>query len=280
VSITGFPVPLRSLVYNPRVIMMKGGGDLLSPMYGMLRAPPLGCNASASGECSSVFYVRSSDQGHSWSYASRIDVAPSWLPWADSEGACEPSLVQLPDERLLTVFRVDSRSMLFQAFSSDSAQTWSAPRRLPAWSVMPQLQMLSNGVLVLTSGRPGLGMWVRPTAGGPTDDDRWLAYDLAAEHSKQVAPLWQYTGNTINASCVGSIATACHNRMTSCTTCTPTGGGTNATTTPQSTAYTGMVEVAPTVAELDSNGGPAAAAEASGLRTMTSVVLIVYLLQL
>ena len=31
----------------------------------------------------------------------------------------EPSLALLPDGRLLTMFRVDARSMLFQAFSAD-----------------------------------------------------------------------------------------------------------------------------------------------------------------
>lgn len=263
VTISGFPAPVRSLVFNPHVVTLKEGGELLSPMYGTLRSPPLGCNAGASGECASVFFVRSSDQGLSWTYVSRIDATPEWLPWTDSEGACEPGLVQLPDGRLLTTFRVDARSLLFEAFSSDDGTSWTVPRRLSAWSVMPQLQLLSNGVLLLTSGRPGIGMWARPTAGGAADDESWVHYDLASEHSKQVAPQWQYTGNTLNASCTGSLApAACHGRTT-CTECTPDGGGTNKTTTPpQTTAYTGMVEVEPDGADKGESG--------------VSVVLVVY----
>jgi hypothetical protein len=188
VTISEFPVPVRSLVFNPHVVILTEGGELLSPMYGMLRSPPLGCKAGASGECASVFFVRSSDQGHSWTYASRIDVTPEWLPWTDSEGACEPGLVQLPDGRLLTIFRVDARSLLFEAFSSDGGNSWTVPRRLSAWSVMPQLQVLSNGVLLLTSGRPGIGMWARPTARGAAVYDQRVHYALAAEHSQQVAP--------------------------------------------------------------------------------------------
>lgn len=155
--------------------------------------------------------------------------------------------MQLPDGRLLTTFRVDARSLLCEAFSSDDGTSWTLPQRIPAWSVMPQLQLLSNGVLLLTSGRPGIGMWARPTAGGAADDESWVHYDLASEHSKQVAPQWQYTGNTLNASCTGSLTpAACHGR-TACTECTPDGGGTNKTTTPpQTTAYTRWYAVAAT----------------------------------
>ena len=165
VTISHFPQPVRGIVFNPHPVRLPDG-EWLAPLYGTLRTPPLGCNASASGECSSVFFARSVDggRGERWQYASRIDRSSSWLPWVDSEGPCEPSLALLPDGRLMASMRVDARSMLFSAFSDTNGQTWTNISRMPAWAVMPQLQVLSNGVLVLSSGRPGLRLWARPTA--------------------------------------------------------------------------------------------------------------------
>ena len=47
------------------------------------------------------------------------------------------------------------------------------------YAVWPQLLLLSNGALVLASGRPGIGFWVSPDADGA----RWVGYDVEAEHS-------------------------------------------------------------------------------------------------
>jgi hypothetical protein len=33
-------------------------------------------------------------------------------------------------------------------------------------AVWPQLKVLSNGVLMLTAGRPGIGLWISPSADG------------------------------------------------------------------------------------------------------------------
>jgi hypothetical protein len=240
ISISGFPAPLVGLVFNPRPVLLPDG-EYLAPMYGHLKAAPTGCNASSSGECDSVFFVRSTDQGQGerWRYASQIDRSPTWMPWVDSEGPCEPSLALLPDGRLLTLFRVDARSMVFQAFSADRGRSWVNISRTPAWAVMPQLQLLSSGVLAMSSGRPGLRMWARPTAGGANDDDRWTAFDLAAEHTARVAEpaRWGYTGHTLNASCSGGPAASCGRGLTTCTMCTP------AATPPQTTAYTGLAEL-------------------------------------
>jgi hypothetical protein len=120
VTINGFPRPVHGIVFNPHPVLLPGG-EWLAPLYGTFRNPPLGCNASASGECSTVFFARSVDagMGERWQYVSHIDRSASWLPWVDSEGPCEPSVVLLPDGRLMTAMRVDARSMLFHAFSKD-----------------------------------------------------------------------------------------------------------------------------------------------------------------
>jgi hypothetical protein len=110
--------------------------------------------------------------------------------------------------------------------------------RMPAWAVMPQMQLLSNGILVLSSGRPGLKLWARPTAGGSADDNSWSAFDLASEHNDRVPdPRWKFSGYTLNATCAGGSATACGHGDTTCTMCSP------ASDPPQTTAYTGLSEL-------------------------------------
>ena len=113
---------------------------------------------------------------------------------------------------------------------------------MPAWAVMPQLQLLSNGILVLSSGRPGLKLWARPTTRGSADDNLWSMFDIALEHNNRVASSQlKFYGHTLNATCVGESATACGHGDTTCTRCTP------ASDPPQTTAYTGLAEVEPGV---------------------------------
>eukprot|EP00658_Telonema_sp_P-2_P038190 TRINITY_DN27443_c0_g1_i3.p2 TRINITY_DN27443_c0_g1~~TRINITY_DN27443_c0_g1_i3.p2 ORF type:complete len:141 (+),score=51.27 TRINITY_DN27443_c0_g1_i3:57-479(+) len=50
------------------------------------------------------------------------------------------------------------------------------------YGVWPQLLMLSNGWLVLASGRPGIGFWVSPAGDGSS----WIGYDVEAEHSARL----------------------------------------------------------------------------------------------
>ena len=43
-------------------------------------------------------------------------------------------------------------------------------------SVWPQLNLLSNGVLMLASGRPGIGFWLAPTVN--PEGALWIGYDV------------------------------------------------------------------------------------------------------
>ena len=47
-------------------------------------------------------------------------------------------------------------------------------------SVWPQLLVLSSGVLILSSGRPGLGFWVSRDV----DGEEWIGYDICEEHTR------------------------------------------------------------------------------------------------
>ena len=59
--------------------------------------------------------------------------------------------------------------------SSTSEPPSNALHRVTA-SVWPQLKLLSNGVLVLASGRPGIGFWLAPTVN--PDGALWIGYDV------------------------------------------------------------------------------------------------------
>ena len=102
-------------------------------------------------------------------------------------GPGECSIVLLPDGRVFAVFRITGGQPLWSAFSKDLAHTWTDPVPLKGspgvpYAVWPQLKLLSNGVLVLASGRPGIGFWIAPTAN--PENVTWIGYDVQAQHTK------------------------------------------------------------------------------------------------
>ena len=53
------------------------------------------------------------------------------------------------------------------------------------YAVWPQAALLSNGVLAVSSGRPGIGFYISPTA-TPTGREEWIVYNVTAEHTKHM----------------------------------------------------------------------------------------------
>ena len=77
-----------------------------------------------------------------------------------SIGVVEPGLEVLADGRLLVLMRLDG-PQLWQAYSSTGGHSWTIPTPsqplvpggTPPGAVWPQLRRLSNGALIVTSGR-------------------------------------------------------------------------------------------------------------------------------
>ena len=133
----------------------------------------------------------SKDGAHTWRYYSTVATAESTqldeTQAHKPEGPDESSMVRLANGRLMIVFRVGGSKVwhLRRCFSDDNGKTWTKADVLPAYSVEPELVQLQNGVIALTTGRPGLHLWVSgdPNAGV----ESWQDVDLAERHNQWAA---------------------------------------------------------------------------------------------
>jgi len=145
-----------------RTLMQMSDGSLRGTMYGRYTDDKRYC----------CLWVKSEDRGASWSIVSVIafDCA------IGTEGYCEPVVARCADGSLLCVMRTGSSEYpLYQCRSLDEGLTWTVPEILPgvnpddALSVDPDLCLMSNGVLILSYGRPGCRLLFSPDGNG----SRW-----------------------------------------------------------------------------------------------------------
>ena len=181
VLITGLPPlwPNSSISFSHTIWATLGGVRcLLAVGHGRDAVPFRGQNVNKT----TVFVFRSDDNGRQLKYLSRVPCtnATSMSPWCERAigGPSEPTIAQLRDGRLLLLFRTTGTPCM-KALSSDGGRSWTSPVLTPIWSVWPQVQVLPNGVLVATSGRPGLGLWWASDGVG----DSWQYLNLAAVHN-------------------------------------------------------------------------------------------------
>ena len=86
--------------------------------------------------------VRSTDEGATWNYYATIGPGG------------EPAVVRLGGNNMTAVIRGDRDSRMRQVFSHDAGRTWSPPQVLEEGRVLPDLVLMSNGVLACSYGRP------------------------------------------------------------------------------------------------------------------------------
>jgi hypothetical protein len=86
--------------------------------------------------------MRSLDEGKTWNYFSTIGPGG------------EPAVCRLGNTEMVAVIRGDSDSCMKQMFSNDAGRTWTEPLRLEVGKVLPDLILMSNGVLACSYGRP------------------------------------------------------------------------------------------------------------------------------
>jgi hypothetical protein len=150
---------------------------------------------------SSTVLLGSSDEGRTWRYISTIagpeavpphpSMAQGVVTQSTPRGPCEPSLVELETGELMCVMRVGSGLdwNLARTYSADGGRTWSECDYLPARSVQPSLRRLSNGTIALSTGRPGIYLWLSTDLRGEV----WEQIDVVERHNA-----WAPPGQDIN----------------------------------------------------------------------------------
>ncbi len=104
-----------------------------------------------------ISFYHSTDYGFSWEIIGRIPFqSKSNNLIRENDGFAEPAFEILPDSTFFCVMRSGSASPLYKSFSKDRGRTWSPAEPFTPNGVKPQLLLLNNGVLVLSTGRPGV----------------------------------------------------------------------------------------------------------------------------
>ena len=165
-------------------------GDLVITLYGRFRQDvikvpyyPEGAYQYRSWTCISK------DRGNSWNYLQTLGANEIALLPERSEGYCEPDMIVLHDNTLLSVMRTGGSSYkgsperythLCTVQSENGGATWSLPVPIYPYGVWPRLLKMSNGVIVCASGRPGVFLlfstdggktWSKPEIVTDFDDD-------------------------------------------------------------------------------------------------------------
>ena len=132
---------------------LAADGSLLAGIYPGLRLKDDGSVDPKGG----VFFYRSSDAGHSWHIQGRIPYQPDLVAdpkGAQRQGFTEPAFEILADGSFLCVTRSDGP--MYASRSQNLGRTWSRPEVIAGNGVLPRLLRLTNGVVALSSGRPGV----------------------------------------------------------------------------------------------------------------------------
>lgn len=109
-----------------------------------------------------VFFYRSTDFGRSWKVQGRIPYQADLKAdprGNERDGFTEPTFELLADGTLLCVMRTTDgvgQGPMYESRSRDLGKTWSKPEAIAPSGVLPRLLRLENGVIVLSSGRPGV----------------------------------------------------------------------------------------------------------------------------
>lgn len=103
--------------------------------------------------------LESTDWGRSWAVRS---VPGPWDPALEKknrrekplDGFCEPSVTRLRNGGHLIVMRIGAWQRLYSARSTDGCRTWSKPKEISVFGILPTVLTLPDGVLALCTGRP------------------------------------------------------------------------------------------------------------------------------
>jgi hypothetical protein len=95
------------------------------------------------------------NQTERWSHLMRsTDGGKTWNHFSVIGPGGEPAVCRLSDTEQVAVIRGDRNSCMKQMFSHNAGKTWTPPSQMEEGRVLPDLVMMSNGVLACSYGRP------------------------------------------------------------------------------------------------------------------------------
>ena len=154
-SVTTKKLPLKlpfvSTLRMHRKVIRTQDDRLLLPVHCWIKGAPK----------RSVFLIESTDDGESWHYLSTIMDDPIGI-----EGPNEADVVELKNGELLAYVRTGSPSPMYQLRSKDGGKTWGERTKFSDTGVAPEAKILSNGTLLVITGRPGLYLYIDFTGTG------------------------------------------------------------------------------------------------------------------
>lgn len=134
---------------------------------------------------SGIFFYRSTDDGRTWKIQGRIPYAYDKAVQPAGEnfgGFTEPSFEILADGSFLCVMRTtdNDNGPMYASRSNNLGISWTKPQTITPAGVLPRLLRLNNGVLVLSSGRPGVQLRFAMDGTGKTwtQPFEMLKYDM------------------------------------------------------------------------------------------------------
>jgi hypothetical protein len=155
-----------------RSIVPRQDGSLVALMAGWFRGDDTPCPYGRGRPYSRAYTCESTDDGLTWRFLSNIAYEE-----IGSEGYNEGSLRRLPSGELLAVLRTGNEkdfhcqdNPIMWTVSQDDGQTWTRPERTGVEGAYPSLAVLSDGLVVMSYGRPG-AMLVFSADGGRTWTD-------------------------------------------------------------------------------------------------------------
>jgi hypothetical protein len=140
-----------------RSIVPRRDGSLVALMAGWFLGDDTPCPYGRGRPYSRTYTCQSTDDGRTWEFLSNIAYEE-----IGSEGYNEGSMRRLPNGELLAVLRSGNEkdfhcqdNPIMWTVSSDDGHTWSPPQRTGVEGAYPSLAVLSDGLAVMSYGRPG-----------------------------------------------------------------------------------------------------------------------------
>ena len=203
---TNLTQPTESFAFqNTGNVVRPLEGPLLTSAFGVFerdwpsKASAAGPQYPPSANYSIAIFA-SADGGQHWDYLATAAGRSAPASAAHYAGVCirgasENHIVRMQDGSLFLVHRVsDEESTLCFTTSDLAGKKWSYSRPLRAigpkqpWGVAPRALLLPNGVLALTTGRPGLQMWTTTavSSASAAGASEFQGFNIAAEHNRRV----------------------------------------------------------------------------------------------